>query len=172
MDPLSTPTTASAHAYQTFSVDDISIISSTTDEFFDADSFIYNPSAASSDSIASYKTEKTINSRKSRFIVPPRHKYANIERLKLPRGPVSLDFDCTSVLDVCRTIKCQDGYTYTSTFQTNLKDESDEATKTTRTKEGLMEAHQEYEALLDDIIQTVKRSVYQSAETESFLLTV
>ena len=46
---------------------------STMDE---TDSFIYNPSFASSEtSIVSYKTESTINSRKSRYNALPRHKY-------------------------------------------------------------------------------------------------
>ncbi|KAH9071106.1 hypothetical protein EDB83DRAFT_315049 [Lactarius deliciosus] len=53
---------------------------------------IYNPSIASSEeaSIASYKTERTINSRKSRYNAPPRRKYAHIER---PQGLLSLDVE-------------------------------------------------------------------------------
>ena len=60
-------------------MDDISIASSTRDEIQDTDSFIYNPSFMSSGtSIASYKTERTVNSRKSRYNALPRHKYAGI----------------------------------------------------------------------------------------------
>ena len=165
----STPTTASPRVYDPrFSFDDISITSSKKDEFFDTDSFIYNPSFASSEtSITSYKTERTINSRKSRYSALPRHKYAGIEHLRLPRGPVSLDIDGASVLEVCRTIRCPDGHTYTSViFQTELRHESDEET--------MEAAHQSdprvSDPTIDDIIQTVKRSVYQS-EAESFLLT-
>ena len=90
MDPLPTPTTASSRAHQRFSSDDISITSSTTYEFSDANelldtgSFIYNPSFASSKtSIASNKTERAINSGKSRYNTPPRHTYA--ERSNLPQ---------------------------------------------------------------------------------------
>jgi hypothetical protein len=58
----------------------------------DTDSFIYNPSLSSNDtttSIASYKTEKSINSRKSRYNALPRRKYAGIGRLRLTPGLVS-----------------------------------------------------------------------------------
>ncbi|KAF8261677.1 hypothetical protein EI94DRAFT_1745470 [Lactarius quietus] len=84
---------ASPRVYQPrFSFDDINISSSTTDDIPETDSFVYNPSFASSDtSIASYKTEKTVNSRKSRYNALPRHKYADVGRLRLPQGPVSLD---------------------------------------------------------------------------------
>ena len=73
-------------------MDDINISPSTTDE---TDSFIYNPNFASSDtSIASYKTERTINSRKSRYNALPRHKYAGVG---LPNGLMSLGFDVPKV---------------------------------------------------------------------------
>ena len=73
-------------------MDDINITPSTTDE---TDSFIYNPSFASSEtSIASYKTERTINSRKSRYNALPRHKYAGIG---LPNGLMSLGDDVAKV---------------------------------------------------------------------------
>ena len=143
MDSLSTPTTASPLLYHPrLSFDDISSTSSTTDDFFDADSCT---SSASSENISSYKTEKSvisINSRTNHF-APPRHIYAGTERFRLPRGPVSLDVDGASIFEVCRTIRCWDGHIYTSAiFQTDMRDKSDEATKTTRTREGLLEAHQ------------------------------
>lgn len=63
-----------------FSLDGIT--SSTADEIpkTKANSFIYNPNSASSEntSITSYKTEKTVNFRKSRYNTLPRHKYADI----------------------------------------------------------------------------------------------
>ncbi|KAN0137422.1 hypothetical protein V8E53_004867 [Lactarius tabidus] len=59
-------------------MDDINITPSPTDEIPETDSFIYNPSFASSESIASYKTERSVNSRKSRYNALPRHKYAGI----------------------------------------------------------------------------------------------
>jgi hypothetical protein len=70
----------------------------------ETDSFIYNPSFASSDftSIASYKTERSINSRKSRYNALPRRKYAGIGQPRLPQGLVSEDVD--SVPKVCRII--------------------------------------------------------------------
>ena len=111
MDPLFTPTTASSRAYQRLSFDAISITSSTTDEFSDTDSSIYNPNFASSETSFAY-SERTINSRKSRYNAPPRHKYA--ERSNLPQGPAPEDVDGASVLEVCRTIRCQDGHTYIS----------------------------------------------------------
>ena len=121
----STPTTESPRAYGSrFSFDHISITSSETNKLFDTDldtdSFIYKPSFASSEtSVASYKTERTINSRKSRYNALPRHKYAGIEQLRSPRGPVSLDVNGASILEVCRTTRCPDGHTYTSViFQT------------------------------------------------------
>ena len=122
MDPLSTPTTAISRAHQRFSFDDISITSSTTDQFFDANEIfdtdssiynLYNPSFASSEISFAY-SERTINSRKSRYNTPPRHKYAGIECSNLPQGPAPEDVDGASVLEVCRTIRCQDGHTYTS----------------------------------------------------------
>ena len=60
-----------------FSMDDFSIIISPTDETPETESFTYDPSFASSEtSIPSYKTERTINSRKSRYNALPRRKYA------------------------------------------------------------------------------------------------
>ena len=53
-------------------------------------SFIYNPSLASSGtSIDSCKTERTVNSRKSRYNALPRHKYADHDLL-MPQGLASL----------------------------------------------------------------------------------
>ena len=76
-------------------MNDINVTSSTTDEISEADSFIYVPSFVSSGtSIASYKTEKTINSRKSRYNALPRRKYAGIG---LPNGEVSLGVDVPKV---------------------------------------------------------------------------
>ena len=68
---------ASPRVYEPkFSLDDISITSkitsSTTDDIPKTGSFIYNRSFASSDtSIASYKTKKTVNSRKNRYNTLP-----------------------------------------------------------------------------------------------------
>ena len=77
-------------------MDDISIASSTTDEIPETNSHISSPSLGSSGtSIASYKTEKSINSRKSRYNALPRRKYAGIG---LPNGLVSLDVDVPEVL--------------------------------------------------------------------------
>ena len=61
----------------------------------DTYSFIYNPSFVSSEtsSISSYKTERTINSRKSRYNILPRRKYADIGHLRHPQGLVSSDVD-------------------------------------------------------------------------------
>ncbi|KAF8265705.1 hypothetical protein EI94DRAFT_1787324, partial [Lactarius quietus] len=77
-----------------FSLDDINIASSTTDDIplSETDSVItYNPSFASSETtIDSYKSEKTINSRKSRYNTLPRRKYADIA---LTHGIVSSDAD-------------------------------------------------------------------------------
>ena len=91
MDSSSTPTTeASSRVYHpNSSFDDISIPSFATDEFFDTisfdtDSLVSNASFASSEtSIASYKTEKSINSRKSRYT---RHKYAGFDHTRPPLG--------------------------------------------------------------------------------------
>jgi hypothetical protein len=110
MDSSSTPTSTEANPlvyHPNFSFDDISITSSTTDEFFDANSFdtnsLSNESFASSQpetsSIASYKTEKSINSRKSRYNALPRHKYAGIEHSR-PLDPVLSDVEDTSDLEV------------------------------------------------------------------------
>ncbi len=121
--PIYTHREASPRVYHPrFSLDNINVTSSTTDE---TDSLIYNPSFASSEtSIASYKTERTINSRKSRYNALPRPKYADVGRLRLPQGLVSLDVD-SDVPKVFRPISCRDRHNYTSvTFQTGLRDES------------------------------------------------
>lgn len=115
MDSLSIPTVASPLVYHPGLLsDDISVASSISFQFFDTDSLIYNPSFASSESIASYKTEKSITSRKSRYNAAPRHKYAGTDHLMLPRGSVSLDVDDSSILEVSKTVKCWNGHTYTS----------------------------------------------------------
>ena len=66
----------------------------------ETDSLIYSPgpSFISSDttSIASYKTEKSINSRKSRYNALPRRKYADIGQPRLPPGLVSEDVGSAS----------------------------------------------------------------------------
>jgi hypothetical protein len=90
----------------------------------ETDSFRYNPSFALSEtsSIVSYKTERTINSRKSRYNVLPRRKYAGIGHSRLPQGLSSVDVDDASVLKVCRTIGRRDGYNYISvTFSDRVK---------------------------------------------------
>ncbi|SRR6266702_382971 len=82
-----------------------------------AGSFMYNPSFSSSEtSIASYKTERTINSRKSRYNALPRRKYADIGH---PQGLRSLDYLDVDVPMVCRPIDRLDRHNYTNiTFQT------------------------------------------------------
>src|ERR1700761_3154686 len=114
-----------------FSLDDINITASATDDipetdsFAETDSFTYNPSFASSGtSIASYKTERTINSRKSRYNAPPRHKYADFGRLRPPQGVVPLGVD---VPKVCTPVGRRDWHNCTSiTFQTELREEQGE----------------------------------------------
>jgi hypothetical protein len=70
----------------------------------ETDSFIYNPSFASSDStIDSFKTERTVNSRKSRYNIAPRPKCADMGHPRLP-PLVSEEVDDASVLEVCRSI--------------------------------------------------------------------
>ena len=86
---ISTPSTRS------FAMDDFSMTISPTDEVPETDSFIYNPSLASSGtSISSYKTERSINSRKSRYNALPRRKYADIS---LPNGLASSGVDNSKV---------------------------------------------------------------------------
>jgi hypothetical protein len=68
-------------------------------EVLETEAFLHDPCFASSEtsiaiSLASYKTEKSINSRKSRKNALPRHKYAGIG---LPRALVSLDVDALQV---------------------------------------------------------------------------
>ena len=68
-------------------------------------SFVYDPSLATSGtSIASYKTEKTVNSRKSRYNERPRHKYADCGHLR-PQGLMPLDVDHASILEVFKSIE-------------------------------------------------------------------
>ena len=63
-------------------VDDSSITISPTDEIPETNSFVYNPSFASSGTtFASYKTERTVDSRKSRHNALPRNKYTDIPRV-------------------------------------------------------------------------------------------
>lgn len=143
MDPSSsTPTTeASLREYRSrYTIDDtISLSSSTSpaarDGFSETSSFvIYNPSLASSQtSIASYKTEKSIVSRKSRYNALPRRKYAGLEHLRSPLGPVSSDVEDASLdvsaFEVCRILKCQGNHNDTSVIlQSDLRDEPDDAT--------------------------------------------
>ena len=97
-DPTDNPSIASSIT------DYFSIASSITDEFSDAVSYMDNASFASSQtSITSYKTDRTVNSRKSRYNALPRRKYAGIIHSTLPKGFVSSDVqvDGASVLEVC-----------------------------------------------------------------------
>jgi hypothetical protein len=83
------------------------ILLEVTDEVLN-EAFIYNPSFASSEpSIASYKTEKTVNSHTSH--IAPRRKFAGIRQPRLPQGLVTEEVDDTSVLQVCKTIGSQYG---------------------------------------------------------------
>ncbi|KAF8264045.1 hypothetical protein EI94DRAFT_1832004 [Lactarius quietus] len=54
--------------------------------------------ATSGTTIASYQTEKTVNSRKSRYNTRPRHKYADHGYLR-PQGFASLDVDEASIAE-------------------------------------------------------------------------
>lgn len=73
----------------------------------ETDSLIYNPSFASSDStIASFKTENTVVSRKSRLNIAPRRKCPDSGYPRLP-PLVSEDVDEASVLEVCRSISSE-----------------------------------------------------------------
>jgi hypothetical protein len=83
----------------------------------DTDSFIYNPSLSLNDttSIASYKTEKSINSRKSRCNALPRRKYADIGQLRPPPGLVLEDVDEASPsasIPKVRRINWSSGHNY------------------------------------------------------------
>jgi hypothetical protein len=65
-------------------MDRITITSSTADNIPETDSFINTPNSASSEtSIKLRASERTINSRKSRYNALPRHDYAGIG---LPNG--------------------------------------------------------------------------------------
>ncbi len=94
------------------------------DKVPETNSFIYDPDLASSGtSIASYKTERTVNSRKSRYNTPPRRKYAE-SHLSVPQGLMS-NVDDASVPKVCKSIGRRNSHDYTNvTFQTELRDES------------------------------------------------
>jgi hypothetical protein len=74
----------------------------------EAYSLIYSPSFVLSDttSIASYKTERSINSRKSRYNALPRRKYAGVGQPRHPPGLVPEDFDeaSASLPKVCSII--------------------------------------------------------------------
>ena len=74
----------------------------------DTDPFICSPSLSSLDttSIVSYKTENSINSRKSRYNALPRRKYADTVQPSLPAGLVSKDVNeaSASAPKVCRII--------------------------------------------------------------------
>ena len=64
-------------------------------------SFIYpdRDFASSETSITSYKTERTVNSRKSRYNSRPRHKYADCgpSYLRVPQNLMSSDVDDSEV---------------------------------------------------------------------------
>lgn len=68
-----------AYSPSSFSMNDfnINISPSPTDEISETDSFI-SSSTSSETSISSYKTERSVNSRKSRYNALPRRKYAGI----------------------------------------------------------------------------------------------
>ncbi|KAH9168181.1 hypothetical protein EDB89DRAFT_1629378 [Lactarius sanguifluus] len=69
-----------------------------TDEVRDTYSSISDPDLASSEaSIASYKTERTVNSRKSRHNALPRRKYVDSDHLGVTEGIASLNVDDASV---------------------------------------------------------------------------
>lgn len=87
------------------------------DEVLETYSFIYDEDlAASETSIASYKTEKTVNSRKSRYNVRPRHKYAD-HGYSRPQGPGLLGVDDSSYPKVCKSINPQDTTTMASLYR-------------------------------------------------------
>jgi hypothetical protein len=68
------------------------ITSSTTDEVPENNPFICNSSSvpvSSVGSIPSYKTEKAVNSRKSRYNALPRRKYADIGHSTIPQAIMS-----------------------------------------------------------------------------------
>ncbi|KAH9053284.1 hypothetical protein EDB87DRAFT_1652250 [Lactarius vividus] len=68
------------------------------DEVCDTYSFIYGQDFASSEaSIASYKTERTVNSRKSRYNALPRRKHSDSGYLAVTEGIASLNVNDTSV---------------------------------------------------------------------------
>jgi hypothetical protein len=163
MDSSSAPTTEENPLvyHPNFSFDDISITSSTTDEFFDTNSFdtnsLSNKSFASSQpSIASYKTEKSINSRKSRYNALPRHKYAGVEHLR-PLDPVLSDVEDTSDLEVRKdllgiTYSTMDELFDTNSFDTNsLSNESFASSQTSiasyKTEKSINSRKSRYNAL-------------------------
>ncbi|KAH9168574.1 hypothetical protein EDB89DRAFT_2231792 [Lactarius sanguifluus] len=144
----SSPTTeANRRAYHPrFSSDHISTTSSISDTLTisETDSFMYNPSLASSQtSIASYKTERSVISRKSRYNAFPRHKYAGVGQSSLPSGPASSDVDSASVTET----ESSDGTTDTiETAETEAHQRGPSTSTTT-----------ERESTIDDILKTVER---------------
>ncbi|KAF8269280.1 hypothetical protein EI94DRAFT_1725716 [Lactarius quietus] len=150
MASSSTPTsegTGSSRAYRPrYSFDDtISLSSSTSDGFSGTRSFI--SFASDQSSIASYKTEKSVNSRKSHYNTRPRHKYAGLEHLRPPKGPVSSEFD-----DAARASA--------SVLETDLKDdsESDKSDKANYSGTSTSStAEHDTQAMKDDILTTVEQ---------------
>ncbi|KAI9447394.1 hypothetical protein H4582DRAFT_1893544, partial [Lactarius indigo] len=67
------------------------------DEFQETYSFYEQDLAASEISIASYKTDRTVNSRKSRYNALPRRKHADSGHLGITEGIESLNVDDVSV---------------------------------------------------------------------------
>ena len=71
------------------------------DNLSESYSFIYpdRDFASSETSIASYKTERTVNSRKSRYNARPRHKYADCgpSYLRVPQNHMLSDVDDSEV---------------------------------------------------------------------------
>ncbi|KAI9434094.1 hypothetical protein H4582DRAFT_1982425 [Lactarius indigo] len=67
------------------------------DEFHETYSFIYDPDLARTEtSIASYKTDRTVNSRKSRYNALPRRKHVDSGHLGITEGIKSLNVDDVS----------------------------------------------------------------------------
>jgi hypothetical protein len=98
-------------------------------------SFTYDPDLASSGtSIASYKTERSVNSRKSRYKVRPRHKYADCG-YRGHKGPRSSGVDDASVPKVCKSIDPRDTTIQWSHFSDRVKgwiDDCDESPSSPR----------------------------------------
>lgn len=94
----------------------------------DADALLETDSFTLSDtsSIASYKTERTINSYTCRNnYTPIRRKGVDTGHPRLPLDVVSEDFDGASVLEVCKHIGRRDSQKYIRViFQRDLEDDS------------------------------------------------